>query len=147
MSANLIWFASTKLFSILKSHLTTDIWKYIRYNLIKEDHPSNTKCCRVCVYYKSSLSFEVGLSPSKNICVTCFIKSLLEIMRNAFYFILKALFIIKIFRFLSWLFGDVIKTVWLKIHDVTTWFSNNCNTHIATEYNKRNIFFKNYVKI
>ena len=53
-------------------------------NLIKEDHPSNGKCCRFCVYYKSSLSFEVGLSPSKNICVTCLIKSLLEIMINLF---------------------------------------------------------------
>ena len=28
-------------------------------------------------------------------------------MKNAFYFILKALFVLKIFRFLSWLFGHV----------------------------------------
>ena len=30
-------------------------------------------------------------------------------MKNAFYFILKAFFILKIFKFLSWLFGHVEK--------------------------------------
>ena len=32
-------------------------------------------------------------------------------MKNAFYYILKALFVLKIFNFLSWLFGHVEKTV------------------------------------
>ena len=32
---------------------------------------------------------------------------------KAFHFILKALFILKIFSFLSWLFGHVEKTAWL----------------------------------
>ena len=47
-------------------------------------------------------------------------------MKNAFYFILKALFILKIFKFLSRLFGHVGKTVHqkgkfnFKIHDVTS---------------------------
>ena len=31
-------------------------------------------------------------------------------MKNVFYFILKALFISKIFNFLSWIFGQVEKT-------------------------------------
>ena len=58
-------------------------------------------------------------------------------MKNVFYFILKALFVLKIFKFLSRLFGHVGKRldekdkVNFKIHDVTTWFTNNCNTHIA----------------
>ena len=30
-------------------------------------------------------------------------------MKNAFYFILKSLFVLKIFKFLSWLFGHVKK--------------------------------------
>ena len=34
--------------------------------------------------------------------------------KNAVYFILKALFVLKIFKFLSWLFGNVEKTAWLK---------------------------------
>ena len=56
---------------------------------------------------------------------------------NAFYFILKALFILKIFEFLSWHFGHVEK--WLdkkdkinfEIYDVTAWLTKNYNTHIA----------------
>ena len=58
-------------------------------------------------------------------------------MENVLYFILKALFDLKIFNFLSWLLGHVEKTAWLeekvnfKIYGVTTWLTNNCNTHIA----------------
>ena len=44
-------------------------------------------------------------------CVICFIESPLKMMKNAFYFILKALFVLKIFKFLSRLFGHVEKTV------------------------------------
>ena len=36
-------------------------------------------------------------------------KALLKMMKNAFYFTLKALFVLKIFKFLSWLFGHVAK--------------------------------------
>ena len=53
---------------------------------------------------------KVGLSPSKKNCVICFIESPLKMMKNAFYFILKTLFVLKIFKFLSWLFGHVGKT-------------------------------------
>ena len=45
--------------------------------------------------------FKVGLSPSKKNGVICFIESPLKMMKNAFYFILKALFVLKIFKFLS----------------------------------------------
>ena len=47
-----------------------------------------------------SLFFEVGLSPSKKI-VICLIKSPLKMMKNAFYFILKALFVLKIKVFVT----------------------------------------------
>ena len=43
--------------------------------------------------------------------VMYFNESPLKIMKNAF--ILKALFVLKIFKFLSWLFGHVGKTTWL----------------------------------
>ena len=36
-----------------------------------------------------------------NICVARFIESPLKMMKNAFYFILKAFFVLKIFKFLS----------------------------------------------
>ena len=50
---------------------------------------------------------------------------------------LKALFVLEIFTFLSWLFGYVEK--WLdkktmvifKIYGFTGWTRNNCNTHVA----------------
>ena len=43
---------------------------------------------------------KVGLEPFKKICVICFIESLSQMMKNAFYFNLKALFVLKIFKFL-----------------------------------------------
>ena len=53
---------------------------------------------------------KVGLSPSKKVCVICLIESPLKMIRNAFYFILKALFVLKISKFLSQLFGHLGKT-------------------------------------
>ena len=41
-------------------------------------------------------------------------ESPLKMMKNAFYFTLKALFVLKIFKFLSWLFGHVEKTAQLE---------------------------------
>ena len=58
----------------------------------------------------SDRRIKVGLSPSKKICVICLIESPLKMMKNAFYFILKAPFVLKLFKFLSRLFGHVGKT-------------------------------------
>ena len=44
---------------------------------------------------------KVGLSSSQKNCVICFIESPLKMMKNGFYFILKALFVLKIFKLLS----------------------------------------------
>ena len=90
-------------------------------------------------------------------------------MKNAC-FTPKALFILKIFKFLSWLSGHVAKRfdkkdkVNFKFYDVTAWLINNCNTHILSnisrgkgnqtakfgqliEFNMRNIFLeKSYTK-
>ena len=58
-------------------------------------------------------------------------------MKNDFYFTLKAFFVLKMFKFFSQIFRLVEKTTWLerwlnfKIHDFTTWLSDNFNTHIA----------------
>ena len=58
-------------------------------------------------------------------------------MKNAFYFTLKALFVLKTFKFLSCLFGHVQKRLDYKdkinfeIYDVTAWLTNNCNAHIV----------------
>ena len=53
---------------------------------------------------------KVGLSPSKKNYVICVTESPLKMMKNAFYSILKAFFVLKIFKFLSQLFGHVGKT-------------------------------------
>ena len=90
-------------------------------------------------------------------------------MKNAFYFTSKALFVLKIFKFLSRLFGNVAKRLDkkdkanFKFYDVTAWLTNNRNTHIAQylgskgnqtmkfgqliECNMRNVFReKSYIK-
>ena len=64
-------------------------------------------------------------------------------MKNAFYFILKALFLLKIFKFLSWYSGHVEKrlgykeNVNFKIHDFTTCETNNYNIDFAQYLEKQ----------
>ena len=60
--------------------------------------------------FMTKIDIKVGLSPSQKICIICLSESPLKMMKNAFYFILKVLFILKIFKFLSRLFGHVGKT-------------------------------------
>ena len=67
-------------------------------------------------------------------------------MKNA-YFSLNALFVLKIFNFLSRHFGHVEKQfhkkdkVIFKIYDVITWLTNNCNTHIKQYFKTSETFF------
>ena len=68
--------------------------------------PNN--CC-ICVSLPLKY-IKVVLSPSKKILFICFNESLLKMIKNVFYFILKALFILMIFKFLSWHFGHVEET-------------------------------------
>ena len=53
---------------------------------------------------------KVGLSTPEKTCVICLIESPLEMMKNAFYFILKAFFVLKIFKFFLRPFVQVGKT-------------------------------------
>ena len=96
-------------------------------------------------------------------------ESPLKMMKNAFYFTLKVLFVLKIFKVLSWVLGDSEKrldhkdNVNFKAYDVTTWETNNWKTLLPNisiskgnqtmkfgqliEYNLRNIFLgKSYRK-
>ena len=47
------------------------------------------------------LYVKVGLSPSKKVYFICSNESPLKMVKNAFHFILKVLFVLKIFNFLS----------------------------------------------
>ena len=64
-------------------------------------------------------------------------ESPLKIMKNAFYFTSKALFVLKILKFFSWLFGHVAKRldkedkINFKFYDVAALLTNDYNTHIA----------------
>ena len=49
----------------------------------------------------NSQLIKVGLSPSKKMCVICSIEIPVKVMRNAFYFILKVLPVLKIYKYLS----------------------------------------------
>ena len=69
-----------------------------------------SKPCQISIIELLGKIFKVGLSPSKKICVICLIESPLKMMKNVFYFILKALFVLKIFKFLSRIFGHAGKT-------------------------------------
>ena len=55
-------------------------------------------------------SLTSGSHLPKKIFITSFNDSPSKMMKNDFYFILKALSALKIFKFLSWLFGHVEKT-------------------------------------
>ena len=57
--------------------------------------------CKICKFFK------VVLSHLKKKLFVCFNESPFKMMRNAFYFILKALFVLKIFKILSWHIGHV----------------------------------------
>ena len=114
----------------------------------------------------------VGASPSPNLpylylkpdsdlpkkfCFICFIESPLKMMKNAFYFILKALFVLMIFKFLSLRFCHVDKTAGLERN---LWRNNLVNKRLQYTYcqtsqdvkadkpwnlarfNKRNIFLQ-----
>ena len=78
-------------------------------------------------------------------CLRQFLKNEnpLKMMKNAFYFMLKTLFVLGIITFLSWLFGyaekrlDMKTTVNFKTCDVTDWRIDNYNTHIIQYLKKK----------
>ena len=70
------------------------------------------------------------------------IENLLKMIKDKFYFILKAPFVLEIFTFLSRLFGYVEKRldkkakVTYKIYEVTDWTTNNYNANITQCHKK-----------
>ena len=54
------------------------------------------------------------VGPSRKICFICLSERPLKMTKNTFYFILKPLFVLKIFICWSWIFGYVEKKAWLE---------------------------------
>ena len=75
------------------------------------------------------LELKIGLSPSKKKLFLFVNESPLKVMKNAFYFILKVLFVLKIFKF-KFKISKKAKFNFI-IYDVINWKTNNCNTLIA----------------
>ena len=71
--------------------------------------------------------FSIFKSPLLGVRKFLAAESPLKLMKNVFYITLKALFVLKIFKFLSWLFGHPAKrfgkkvNVNFKIYDVKDW--------------------------
>ena len=71
---------------------------------------------QICFAHKEISAFHISLSILKSDSqlpkkiVICLIESPLKMMKNAFYFVLKALSVLKIFKLLSLVFGHVGKT-------------------------------------
>ena len=84
-----------------------------------------------------TISLKLDSDLLQKFCFISFNDSPSKMLKNAFYFILKALFVLKIFKFLSCVFAHVEKRldgkdkVNFEIHDITAWSTNNYNTHIA----------------
>ena len=51
-------------------------------------------------FFNQMIALKVGISISKKTCINCFIEIPLKMMKNAFYFIIKDIFVRKIFKFL-----------------------------------------------
>ena len=84
---------------------TVKLWCKIFCNTL---HQLLTKVNLTVHFFPTEKVFTVGLSPSKKV-LFCVSDSPSKMMKNDFYFILKALFVLKIFKFLSLLFGHVEK--------------------------------------
>ena len=67
----------------------------------------------ICIAVWNNWNYYDGLSPSKKFFI-CFNESPSKMMKNAFHYILQALFVLKILKFLSWLFGHAEKTASLE---------------------------------
>ena len=98
--------------------------------LIKKEFKA---CEQSFSFFHQITVLKFGLSTFKNVCVIYFIEGHFKMVKNAFYFISKALFVLNIFKFF-FMFKSLQN---LKIFDVTTWLTNNCNKHVAQYLTKQ----------
>ena len=89
-------------------------WKCFIWVLLGRSFEKNQSFQNVMLLVKHKKTLKSDSHIPKKNCVIYFIESPLKMMKNAFYFILKALFVLKIFELLSWLFGHLGKTAWLE---------------------------------
>ena len=64
--------------------------------------------------YSELFNLKLDSHLPNNFFIVCINDSPSKMLKNAFYFILKALFVFNIFKSLSWLFAHVEKMTWLE---------------------------------
>ena len=92
-----------------------------------------------CIEHPLTTAFKVGLLKKK--IFIFFNESHLKLMKNAFYFILKAFFVLEIFKYLFWLFDHVEKTGLIrKIRLISKyiWRHNLANKHLQYKNHAEN---------
>ena len=106
------WFTISRVYEIVfwsanltKKKISTTTMKPLGLTLLQKQinrrvYKSCGTSCFNLTGNKLTLVFKVGPSPSKENCVICLTESPLKMMKNVFYFVLKAFFILKIFKFL-----------------------------------------------
>ena len=76
------------------------------------------KIFKFLIMYKNDFIRNIRLKPDshpkKIFIIICLNDSLSKMMKNAFYFIFKVLFVLQRFKVLLWLFEHVEKTAWLE---------------------------------
>ena len=88
----------------------------------------------------------VGLSPSKEVVFICFNESHLETIKNVFYFMSKALFVLEMFAFLTWNFDYVEKRNSLirKLRLISKFMTSQTRQQMTTMHIFPNISRPNY---
>ena len=134
-------------------------WKKLFLKILQYSQES----CRSATLLKTDFNTDVFLLKSgshfpKKVALFAWLKASLKMMKNVFYFVWKASFVLKIFKVLARRFGHVGKTAWLtskfmtsqpgvqtiRIHILPNISKSKGNQTIKPdkliEHNKRNIF-------
>ena len=73
--------------------------KHFSHGNVKRNFAETLKWINLQIFKGVNFPLKFGHSPSKKIYVICVIESLLKMTKNAFFFILKAFFVLKILSF------------------------------------------------
>ena len=88
-----------------RNKLKQPLWGYLPMKIVMYHqhvivHQKSGTYVDIHIFIRTfTVHLKVGLSPFKKNCFICFNENLLQMMKNAFDFILKALFVHKIFKF------------------------------------------------
>ena len=109
---------------------------YIEYKKQVNNKLHLKQCNKISICHRLVLRLKSGSHHSKKKVFVCFNESPLKMMKNAFYFTLKGLYVLKIFddlNFWSCRKNGLMRHIWVisKAYDGATWFTDNNNTDIT----------------